>query len=540
MPNQTVEETNACNGRFAADNDVTVLSDLDKKQTGGIRIALVACPAWESLTPHPALLVLAPVLRSTGTDVSVYDLNAKFWKGMHNHQHLWRDENSYRWNNVAEVDQLFTIYQDLITTFKLRILESNPHLVLFSINSGSRLFTRRFAEELRQDTGVPFVAGGPDCFRSENYSWHVQSGVYQAVCPSEGDSALIDLVTAYKELKEIPTDLPGFTIIKGSAVHDNGDPLRPKLLDELPFVNLSDFELTEYQLPNRLNLMLSRGCINRCSFCSESPNFGFFRSHSAGWMIDQLRLVLPRLAASGVTPHINFNDSLINGNMMVLDELCNRIVSEGLRFTWGGMAYIRPEMSRDFFAKMRQAGCVEICWGVESGSTSVLKLMKKRFDARLLDKVVNDAASVGIAQYGNLIVGFPGEGAREFAETLFFLVKNVRFFSSMGLPLMTLRHNSPIASNLSEYRIESFSSDDWQTVDGSNTQAIRLLRRSILEQVLQHKKFDQGLYNKMQQADDAEPWVVLELEKILAAFIQVCQEYFNCNHSYPGLPEQAV
>ncbi len=70
-------------------------------------------------------------------------------------------------------------------------------------------------------------------------------------------------------------------------------------------------------------------------------------------------------------------------------------------------------------------------------------------------------------------------------------------------------------------------------MDGSNTQSIRLLRRSILEQVLQNKKLDQGLYNKMKQAD-GEPWVVIEMERILPSFIQVCQEYFNCNQNYPG------
>src|ERR1039457_1928658 len=211
---------------------LTGLSNLDNIQTGDIRLTLVACPAWERLTPHPALLVLAPVLRSTGAVVTVYDLNVKFWQGMPGHQHLWLDDKSYLWNNESEVEQLFTCYPEIIEKYKIQILESCPHLVLFSINSGSRLFTRRFAELLRLETGVPFVAGGPDCFRSENYDWHVKSGVYQAVCPSEGDLAVTGLVAAFRDFRRLPAELPGFTIIEDGAVHDNGDPERPTHLDD--------------------------------------------------------------------------------------------------------------------------------------------------------------------------------------------------------------------------------------------------------------------------------------------------------------------
>jgi hypothetical protein len=39
---------------------------------------------------------------------------------------------------------------------------------------------------------------------------------------------------------------------------------------------------------------------------------------------------------SNKKPHINFSDSLINGRPEVLESFCDKIIEEGLDFSWGG------------------------------------------------------------------------------------------------------------------------------------------------------------------------------------------------------------
>jgi hypothetical protein len=364
----------------------------------------------------------------------------------------------------------------------------------------------------------------------------MENGAVDALCTGEGDLALPALAAALGREGRIPEDQPGFLVRTPSGIRDNGAPARVAKLDDLAPVSAAGIDLTRYTLPNRMTLSISRGCINRCAFCSEGPNQGSFRTHSAAYIEKELEAILPVLKRAG-KPHVNFNDSLINGSLTVLSELCDRIRARGWDFTWGGMAYVREELTPEFMRKLRRAGCVEICWGIESGSERVLQLMRKRFSAKLLERVIRDTAEAGIAQYGNLIVGFPGEGPREFAESLYFLVQNVDRLTSVGLPLCMIRLNSPLAREPGAFGLADTRPELWSTKDGRNTPKIRLLRRKIMEGVLQAKMFDQGKVAQLQasQAEElADPELLREHSEIFREFIAVTRGRLRVREAAPA------
>ncbi|MCE5242587.1 MAG: radical SAM protein [Syntrophobacteraceae bacterium] len=495
-----------------------------------MRIALIACPAWAVWAPHPALLLLAASLRRDGHHVDIFDLNidAYLWVSEKDRE-LWQDENSVHWETEQVIKDLFERYAVQFDEYATRVKNADPQFIGFSINSGARYISCFMARSIREKMpGVPIVFGGADCFRSETFDWYMIPGVVDALCPGEGDLALPALVRSVEETGGVPVDAPGFLTWNDGRIRDNGDPPQPRKMDQLAPITLEGVDLSRYTLPNRLTMCISRGCINHCTFCSEGNNFRPHRSHSAEYMIDQLNAVLPRLAESGQKPHVNFNDSLINANMRILDRLCDLIVSNRLEFTWGGMAYVREEMTAEFMRKMRRAGCVEICWGIESGSGNVLKAMNKRFVPRLLDRVVRDTALAGIAQYGNLIVGFPGEGPREFAETLLFLMKNVNHFTCMGLPILVPLKNSTLYKYPDKFGLTSLDRQLWETQDGKNTPKIRILRRNILASVLRNKKFEQGRVDRLIQETKVgldDPEVVEEYTNIFGHFLDICGSY---------------
>lgn len=496
-----------------------------------LRVAMVACPAWAVWAPNPALMVLSAQLRRKGFHVNLYDLNLDAYRRMVDYQTLWLDENAAKWESEELVGQLFANYREFFVEYIEGIAANEPGLISFSVNSGSRHLSILLSTMVRERLpGVPIIFGGADCFRSEYCRGYMLRGVVDAVCVGEGDIALPALAEALEAEDHIPLLLPGFLTWKGEEIVDNSDPERPTDLDALAPITFEGIDISRYTMPNRLTMTISRGCINRCSFCSESPNFGRFRTHSAEWVIEQLKMVLPRLADDGLKPHINFNDSLINGNVKVLEHLCDLIIAEQLDFSWGGMAYIREEMNIRLLQKMRLAGCVEICWGVESGSAAVLKAMRKRFTPALLERVIHETASAGIAQYGNLIVGFPGEGPKEFAETLLFLIKNIKHFTMVGLPLMVLRRNSPLYETPEKFGIGDVDTDNWYMADGSNTAKIRLLRRGILEQVVNSKKFDLGRDRAPLANAGGDVEIHDEYVRILENFVQSVQSYLDLDH----------
>jgi tetratricopeptide (TPR) repeat protein len=182
------------------------------------------------------------------------------------------------------------------------------------------------------------------------------------------------------------------------------------------------------------------------------------------------------------------------------------VIRDGIDFTWGGMALLRKELNYDFLFKMRRAGCVEICWGLESGSASVLQLMRKNnFNPQMAEEIFKMANELGFQQYTNIIVGFPGETEEMFLETAQFVLRNKKYFGSMGLPLLAIRKNSYLYNNYHKYNIESPDTNEWRTIDNSNTHELRIVRRNLLKGILEDKLFDQGHYdeNKIKEASGA-------------------------------------
>ncbi|MDD5130598.1 MAG: radical SAM protein, partial [Candidatus Omnitrophica bacterium] len=123
--------------------------------------------------------------------------------------------------------------------------------------------------------------------------------------------------------------------------------------------------------------------------------------------------------------HIDFHDSLINGNVRMLERLCDLIKSSGMKFRWSGQAAVTEEMTYPLLLKMKLAGCVCLNYGLETGSPSLMqrigKLLAKNAD---LDRIVRDTHNSGIEGIYNFMFGLPGETEEEFQETLDFLARN--------------------------------------------------------------------------------------------------------------------
>ena len=462
-----------------------------------MRIALIACPAWAHWAPHPALLLLGAQLRTHGFEVDLFDLNIDSYNDCNaKYKDWWLDHNSYLWESAGTFQEFWEANSNSFNEYARMIANTKPDLIGFCINAGSRFCSPLMATLVRSLLpNTPIIVGGPDCFRSEYFTNHMIPGVIDALCPGEGDYAIVNIAKAVEEHGSIPEKMAGFLTWVNREISDNGEPERPRNLDDIAPINLEGIDLQKYVNGNRVSLSISRGCIKRCAFCSEGPNFFKFRSHTAIWMFDQLKSLVQEISLSSPKlPHINFNDSLINGNIKVLEELCDLLIANQLKFTWGGMAIIRPEMTFEFLKKMKTAGCVEICWGIESGSSRVLNLMRKNLAVSLVDEVLRNAHAASIQQYGNIIIGFPGEGPAEFAESLFFAAKNLQYFGSLGLPVFTPTKNSTVQRLPHRFGMASLDSANWTNLDDTNTPEIRSFRRELISYVVGSKKFDQGKF----------------------------------------------
>jgi tRNA-2-methylthio-N6-dimethylallyladenosine synthase len=175
---------------------------------------------------------------------------------------------------------------------------------------------------------------------------------------------------------------------------------------------------------------VQRGCDYRCTFCIVPMTRGPERSRK---LADVVREVTD--LARGGTTEVTLLGQTVNSYNDGTHDFADLLRAVG----GGGVAGIRrvrftSPYPTDFTERVLQAMaeapavCEHVHLPVQSGSSRVLKRMRRRYDrARYLDVVAALRSAIpGIALTTDIIVGFPGESEEDFQETL-SLVEQVGF-----------------------------------------------------------------------------------------------------------------
>lgn len=168
------------------------------------------------------------------------------------------------------------------------------------------------------------------------------------------------------------------------------------------------------------DIMTSRGCILRCSFCSVAHLRGEkqrYRRKPVALVLDEIRQALDQ----GVG-EIHFFDDLFVENEAQIMALMDGIVRSGMRFPWF-VAQGMPlwPLTRDALTAMREAGMYRLICPFESGSDRLLKrVIGKLATVAHNHEVVEWASALDLEIIGMYVVGMPGETRQELLATLEF------------------------------------------------------------------------------------------------------------------------
>lgn len=168
------------------------------------------------------------------------------------------------------------------------------------------------------------------------------------------------------------------------------------------------------------DIMTSRGCILRCSFCSVAHLRGEkqrYRRKPVALVLDEIRQALDQ----GVREIHFFDDLFVEDEAQIL-ALMDGIVRSGMRFPWF-VAQGMPlwPLTRDALSAMREAGMYRLICPFESGSDRLLKrVIGKIASVEHNHDVVGWAAALGLEIIGMYVVGMPGETRQELLATLDF------------------------------------------------------------------------------------------------------------------------
>jgi radical SAM superfamily enzyme YgiQ (UPF0313 family) len=257
----------------------------------------------------------------------------------------------------------------------------------------------------------------------------------------------------------------------------------------------------------------SRGCVRKCTFCDIQSIWPKFRYRSGKSIADEMLIQNNKYGSKKFL----FTDSLINGSVKQLKDLCNTIIdytnnNKMKPVVWQGQFIARPktQMNEDVYELMSKAGLNFVSIGIESGSEKIRQDMKKMFDNEAMDFTFKMCVKYNISMAWLLMVGYLTETEDDFQQTLLMLEKykwinDAKLIRNIALgPTMDIVPGSPVYNNQKEMKITWDQNNHWVYQD--NTREVRI-RRWIR---LKEKCIELG-YPVVEKTTEH---LILELEKI--------------------------
>jgi radical SAM superfamily enzyme YgiQ (UPF0313 family) len=222
---------------------------------------------------------------------------------------------------------------------------------------------------------------------------------------------------------------------------------------------------------NPLIVILSgRGCPFRCTYCviPQTLTGHTYRKRDIKDVVDELEYIKSAFPDLG---EVFFEDDTFTAHPTRTGELCDEILSRGLKITWSANA--RADVKADLLVKMKKAGCRELCVGFESCSVDVLKNVKKGLADGMAAKFMDGADKAGILIHGCFMVGNLGDTPETLQATLEF-AKKLNPNTAQFYPIMAYPGTSAYEEAKERGELASTDYDLWLDKDGQhNTTVIR-------------------------------------------------------------------
>ena len=318
-------------------------------------------------------------------------------------------------------------YDFNLERMKQDIMKIKPDVVGISLMEPQFKYAEEFCNDLGDYYKGFVICGGP--YPTMDPETVISVNAINAVCIGEGEDAMCELVESLETGKD-------YTQIRNLWVKDsNGKIVRNRLrpftdLTKLPPEDKELFDLRKIlPLKNfQLETMLSRGCIYKCTYCindsyvkqykkmSDSPVSlkSYTRVKNIDTAIAEIRNVLLKFSEVKKITFIDDNFMIYND---FIEEFCKKYKKEiGLPF----LCNVNP-MSFDL-AKvklLKDAGCDDIRFGIESGSERVKKeIMKRSITNKSVVNAFKQTNELGMMSSSFNMIGLPTETKEEVFDTL--------------------------------------------------------------------------------------------------------------------------
>ena len=284
------------------------------------------------------------------------------------------------------------------------------------------------------------------------------------VCRGEGEFTMLEIASG-KRLIEID----GLTVRKNKEVQNNKNRKVSSNLDTIPMptrhlLNMKFYTRRNDKIIPGLHLrattvVTSRGCPYNCKFCASKLMFPIVRFHSWKRVLQEIETVMKDYGIEA----IDFVDSMFLSDRRRVERICNELINRGLNRKLKWACSVRVDtVDKKILNLMKEAGCIYINFGFESGSQRMLDSMDKRVTVRTNYTAARMTNEAGILVNSAMIIGLPGETERDILATMKFL-RNTKIYCS-SINLLLPLPGSPYYREFRNSGIINYSKELWKEI----------------------------------------------------------------------------
>lgn len=295
-----------------------------------------------------------------------------------------------------------------------RILKNRPDVLGISMKTPDVKASEELAAMVKEEMGdVRIIVGGAHV--TAMHERVLEECLYFDIgVIGEGEETFCEILDAFEQHRADLSSVDGIVYRHDGGILKTGRRDRIADLDKLLF---PAWEL--FPKGTDKSLFTSRGCPFRCIFCQRV-------------MGSHIRKMSPERVVSEMIRNIEkyncrffqIEDDVFGASKQWVHRTLDLMMESGIHKKVKWMANSRVNYA-DFevFTKMRQAGCVGLCFGIESGNQDILNAIKKDITLEQASRALQITKKAGLDSVAFFIFGHPYETRSTIRDTINFACK---------------------------------------------------------------------------------------------------------------------
>jgi len=277
-----------------------------------------------------------------------------------------------------------------------------------------------------ENPNIITVVGGPHpTVRPQDF---LLDKTFDFVVHGEGEITFYELIKSLIYGKSIK-NINGISFLRSNKIFIT-KPRQPiQNLDSIPFPSYEKMPMDFYTYPQTdlirgimisgTTIYTSRGCPYRCIYCSSHTVFGKkTRFRTPKNVVDEIEYLKDKFKIDG----FYILDDTFTLSKKHVFGVCNEILERRLDVIWACQTRVHL-IDKELILKMKKAGCVQIDFGVESGSSRLLKILKKDITKEQIENAFLICRKMKMRTLANFMMNIPTETFSDINETINFSKK---------------------------------------------------------------------------------------------------------------------